>query len=303
MKNNDIKIPTHIIKNLSTIQDFFDQYIPSKKYQHLMIQNKWIKLNHQSVKRETLLNDTIMIASNPIIHQHHNTLHKTIQEIKRTYPILYEDDVLLAITKPPFLLIHSDGSKQITLCDVVESYYAITNQTCCVHPLHRLDYETSGIVLFCKNEIFQSLFDQMMSKKQINREYLAGVNGIWHCNQLIIEKPIGKDRHRNKQRISKTGQYAKTIFTTKWINHDKNYTIVHCRLKTGRTHQIRVHCAYCHHSLLNDSLYGTKSKLITRLALHAYKLSFYHPLLDKKIELYSQIPNDFQSLLPNKTII
>ena len=292
MKTNTYTFPLTKQTQLYTIQDFFNVMIPSKKYQHLLIQNKWITIDQQAVKRETfLIGHSLEICLYPITH--------TYQKKDCDIPvILYEDAYVIAVSKPAGIIVHHDGSDQITLCDMLAQYYLKQHYTCALQPLHRLDCDTSGIVLFSKSEIFQPLFDNMMSQKLIKRNYLAFVSGKWNCHHQEITLPIGKDRHQNKQRVSKNGQFAKTIVSTKYIDQHNRYSMMHCSLETGRTHQIRVHCSYLHHPLLADRLYGSASSLIDRVALHAYELVLFHPILQKEIIIHDSLPNDLKHLLP-----
>ena len=298
MKNKYYYPSEELLAAFSTIQDFFDAYIPSKKYQHLLIQNKWILLDGKPVNRRTPLKGRLSLrlyADSAVI----KPLSHTEPLIQDDF-VLYEDAFLLAVYKQSELLVHDDGNAAITLCDLVARYFYDTGQACAIHPLHRLDYDTSGIVLFCKSEILQPLFDQMMTAKAIKREYLAVVEGYWKCRSFIVEKAIAKDRHSKKRRVSKQGQYAKTTFTTLYCDPNKQYSVMRCQLASGRTHQIRVHCADQRHALLGDPLYGKASKRIARTALHADRLSFYHPFLQKQIVIHAALPDELAQFLPKE---
>ena len=141
-----------------TIQDFFERLIPSKKYQHLLIQNKWIMIDGESVKRETeIKGNTLSLNIYP-----ENYYYEVNTDIEPT--ILYEDEIILVVNKPNGMLVHSDGDDtKISLCDIVESYFARNNIKGSAHPIHRLDKETQGVVLFSKSVIFQALLDQLLT--------------------------------------------------------------------------------------------------------------------------------------------
>lgn len=275
----------------NTIQDFFDRLIPSRKYQHLLIQNKWIKIDNEAVKRESEIKGKILSIN---IYPE-NYFYEVKTDIKPT--ILYEDELILVVNKDKGIMVHSDGdSSKLSLCDIVESYFARNHIKGSVHPIHRLDKETQGVVLFSKSVIFQGLLDQLLSYKQIRRTYLAFVSG--HINKgerIVIDEPIGKDRHNpSKQRIAKNGQKAKTIVTSLYANQE--YSIVECELKTGRTHQIRVHMAHIGHPILNDQLYGKSTKLCNDMGLVAIRIEFYHPLKEEMMEIEGYISSDLRKL-------
>ena len=276
----------------NTIQEFFDRLIPSRKYQHLLIQNKWIMIDGEAVKRETEIKGRILSIN---IYPE-NYYYEVKTDIKPT--ILYEDEIILVVNKPNGMMVHTDGdTSKISLCDVVESYFAREHKLGSVHPIHRLDTETQGVVLFSKSVVFQALLDQLLSYKQIRRKYLAFVEGrIEKGQRIVIDEPIGKDRHsKSKQRVSKNGLEAKTIITS--IYTRDNYSVVECELKTGRTHQIRVHMAHINHPILNDMLYGSASKLCKDMGLVAIEIEFYHPLKEEMMNIEGYISSDLRKLL------
>lgn len=272
------------IQKQQNLDDFLNQYNFSKKQKHLLKMEKRIQVNHKTTQHNIQLykNDQIEIDC-------------TYQEqIKITpYPqpleILYEDELVLIVNKPIHFIVHSDGSSAPALTNLVAQYYINTNQQCSIHPIHRLDKDTSGCLLFCKNPFFQPYFDKCMSEKKIKRSYLALAEGKID-KEMTLRQPIGKDRHTNKYRVSKNGTPA--ITHLKPLEYKNNMTLIECVLETGRTHQIRVHCASIHHPLIGDELYGTKSSM--RCALHSYQLTFTHPLLEKTITVCCPLPKDMR---------
>ena len=233
-----------------TIQDFFDALIPSKKYQHLCIQNKWITIDDKTVQRSTKIEgDTLKINLYPEKIQYNVKSDIDVE-------VVYEDELFLVVYKPPKIIVHSDGSAKLTLVDLVESKFAKENKLGSVHPIHRLDEDTQGLLIFSKSIIFQALLDLLLSEKKISRKYLAFVHGKMEQNKtMTIDACIAKDRHNaKKRRVAKEGQWARTII--KCLYSHKDYSVVKCRLESGRTHQIRVHLAHIGYPLLNDKLYG-----------------------------------------------
>ena len=283
----DIDVDSLFVK---TIQEFFDNYIPSKKVQHLLIQNKNILLDGNPVKRE---DDIVGLKLN--INIYPETYN--YQKINNTINVVYEDEILLVVNKPKDLLVHSDGNEEITLNKMVESYYADKNYIS-AFPIHRLDKETSGLVVYSKSVIFQPLLDKLLSEKQIRRNYLAFVKGKMDVNKsFVINKPIGNDRHNsNKRIIYKNGQEAITKVKCIACNKAKNYSILQCSLDTGRTHQIRLHLSSENYPIINDDLYGVGSDLCKRMGLFASNLELYHPLLEDNLYIETDLPQDLEKL-------
>lgn len=275
---------------VKTIQDFFDSYIPSKKIQHLLIQNKNILLDGNPVKRE---DDIVGLKLNINLYPDRYNYKK----IQNTIDVVYEDEIILIVNKPKDLLVHSDGSDELTLTKMVESYYADKNYISAL-PIHRLDKETSGLVVFSKSPVFQPLLDKLLSEKQIRRNYLAFIKGkVDEGKTFVINKPIGNDRHNsNKRIIYKNGQSAITKVKCVACNKAKGYSILMCSLDTGRTHQIRLHLSSEGYPILNDDLYGTRSDLCIRMGLFADNIELYHPLKEEYLNIDANLPKDLSRL-------
>ena len=286
----DIKISSIAEK---TIQGFFDEFIPSSKIQHLLIQNKWIKIDGKAVKREDEIKGDILSIN---IYPYDNEYEKLGYKLD----VVYEDEFIIVINKPKDILVHSDGnSNETTLRDYVKSYY-FDKPYIEASPIHRLDKETSGMIIFSKSKIFQPLFDKLLEHKQIRRNYLAFTQGEYKKDGEVINLPIGKDRHNpNKRIIYKDGKEAITKLIK--IASKNNISIIRCILETGRTHQIRLHLSSINYPILNDSLYGVRSNNIIRMGLIADELEFYHPLKGEMINLEIPLPNDLSKLYKEVT--
>ena len=198
--------------------------------------------------------------------------------------VLFEDEHLLVLNKPARVKTHPNQPLEAdTLLNDAAAYLAPKQQQ--PYVVHRLDKETSGVVLFAKNPLVLPILGRMLENKQIFRRYQATVWGKLTQDQTIAKK-IGRDRHDRRKRIidSRNGQSAVTHVT---IAHAQQKTTnVYCVLETGRTHQIRVHLASIGHPVVGDPLY--QNKPAPRLLLHGYELHLEHPFTKEQLVIIAQ---------------
>ena len=211
--------------------------------------------------------------------------------------ILYEDDFALVVNKPAGIEVHpSEKGQRGTLANAVSAYYAATNQACRVRHIHRLDKDTTGPVLYAKNELAHYVLDRDMREKRIERIYIALAEGVIREPKGVIDAPIGQDRHHStRRRVSNTGERAVTRYEV--IERFADHTLVRLRLETGRTHQIRVHLSHLGHPVAGDGLYGGHRPYIQRQALHGEQLIWRHPWTDGEIRVKAPLPDDFHAAL------
>ncbi len=225
--------------------------------------------------------------------------------------ILYQDEYLLAVNKPAGIIVHADGTHEPSLTEVVcEKLRALESSSQIdlsqVQALNRLDRETTGIVLFSLKKETQAQFDQLIASKELSKEYLAAVKGVFEPNKLLIDKAIGKDRHdAQKMRISATGKPSQTevrLIKVASSAQGQTQSLLLVNLLTGRKHQIRVHLSSLGFPLVGDMLYGGVSSLQRAskkkhrpqpLMLHAYRVGFIHPVTGAKIVIKTDIPERF----------
>lgn len=207
--------------------------------------------------------------------------------------IAFEDDFLLIIDKPAGMLVHPTVSQwEGTLYDLVKNYYTYKGITADIHPVSRLDKNTSGLVIFAKEPIIQF----WLSQAEVVKEYVAIAQGHIAEQQGLIDAPIARKEGSIIERCVdfERGKEAKTAYTV--LGYYGDNTLLKLRLFTGRTHQIRVHMAHIGHPLVDDNLYGTPGPQ-SRHALHAYRLAFKHPVGDMQLEITRTLPKDLRKIL------
>ena len=207
--------------------------------------------------------------------------------------VIYRDEWLLAVDKPAGIIVHGDGTGTENLTDLVR---AETGNPA-AQPVQRLDRDTTGLVLFSLDKSVQPELDAAIANHEVRKRYLAIVQGRIGASELVIDRPIGRDRHRaGFMRVSKTGKPA---LTRVWpLERRGAQTLVLVELETGRKHQIRVHLASEGYPLMGDVTYGGPSSR-QGLMLHAYEERLIHPVLGTDLVLCTPWPT---RMLP-KTLI
>lgn len=220
----------------------------------------------------------------------------TIIPTKLPLTICYEDEYLLIIDKPAGMLVHPTTSEHsATLANAVMHYFHVKEFSYGFHPVHRLDRNTSGLLLIAKVPHIQHLLSRN-EVKNINRQYLALTTGTITPAEGSIDAPIARHPDSIIQRmVHSSGQHAITCYRV--LKNLHNASLVELTLLTGRTHQIRVHLSHIGHPLLGDDLYGGSRELITRQALHAVRLSFIHPVSNQVVDVSSPLPKDLLELV------
>ena len=277
-------------------------YMINKKYQNKTISEylSSFHLGKEKIKKiKTYINDelkphdTILKPFDKLTIENDEALD--IKPYQYKIDVAYEDEYLLIINKPAGFIIHDDGNNIDTVANIVANYYQEKGLNIPVRYIHRLDKDTTGILIFAKDPLSMSKLSNELESHEFKRDYLALVKGNYNKTNIINLK-IGKDRHINgKYRVSPTGKDAITYVSV--LNTSKDYSLVRLSLKTGRTHQIRVHMSHLGHPLLGDIMYGGDNKFIKRCALHSYYVEFTHPITSKKISLSIPLPPDMDKLV------
>jgi len=207
--------------------------------------------------------------------------------------ILYEDEYLMVLNKPAGQLVHPAGrTTSGTLANYLAYHLQQRGIISTVRPLHRLDRDTSGCILFAKDAYSQFLLEQQLKTGLINRTYHALVQGSVNPPSGTIDAPIGPHPTLpNRRSICEQGDPAVTHYRT--IRNFTNTSLLELTLETGRTHQIRLHMTFINHPLIGDGMYGVRVPWMKRQALHAVSLSFHHLKDDREIVVHAPLPGDF----------
>ncbi|MDU6783543.1 RluA family pseudouridine synthase [uncultured Peptoniphilus sp.] len=206
--------------------------------------------------------------------------------------ILYEDDDLIIINKEPFMVTHTaKDDSEGTLLNYLLGYFHDNNIKRKVRFINRLDRDTSGIVVASKNSFAQDKISAEF-RDVVEKKYLAICQGIFDEKEGTIDAPIATSEDNIRREVNYViGK--KSITSYKVIEEYENMSLVLLSLHTGRTHQIRVHLSHLGHPIIGDSLYGEKSDLINRQALHSYSIKLKLPRNNKEIEIFAKLPKDF----------
>lgn len=228
---------------------------------------------------------------------------ESLEAVPQNIPldIVYEDDYIIVVNKPQGMVVHpAPGNPDGTLVNGLLYHCSLSGINGVIRPgiVHRIDKDTSGLLVVAKtNAAHESLAEQLKERKALRRYYCI-VNGNIRDDEGVIDKPIG--RHpidRKRMAVVAGGREAVTHY--KVLERFKGYSLVECRLETGRTHQIRVHMAYIGHSIVGDPVYGIKKERFKTdgQLLHAKTIGFVHPVTGELMEFDSELPEYFTKIL------
>ena len=280
------------------IDKFLASAIPDKSRSHYQkaIDNGLVLVNGKTVKSkyQTRLGDEIVISIEPV---------KEIDILPEDIPIdiLYEDNDVIVINKPKGMVVHpAPGHYSGTLVNALmfhckDSLSGINGE---IRPgiVHRIDMNTTGSLLVCKNDKAHNDIAAQIKVHSVNRIYKGIVIGNFKEEEGTIDAPIGRNpKDRKKMAVVPNGREAVTHFTV--LEQFKGYSYVQFKLETGRTHQIRVHMAHIGHPLLGDDVYGKPVKNLEGQTLHAQTLGFKQPTTGEYVEVNAPLPSYFEELL------
>ena len=274
-----------INKKSLTVRGFFEEFHLAKGKIYKLEVADAIKVNGMTAKGSTeiVVGDIITLDFGVLEQERPHLWRQKIE-------IIYEDKDILLINKPEKILLHSDGEDVHTLTNAVNYYLDKKGEESNCYCVHRLDFETRGLVLFAKHPLAQSSLSYQLENNQMTKEYLALIEGKLSPERGIIELNIGKNRHfSNQYLVTTSGKRAVTEYET--VESKNKKSLLRVIIKTGRTHQIRVHLSHLKHPIIGDKIYGKEGE---KLMLFSKKLTFIHPRTFEEVSFEALVPVDFK---------
>ncbi len=273
---------------------------PSRSQIRNLIAQDKIKVNGNPVKPSYILKngDTINLALP-------ENIELKIKAEVIPIDIIYEDEYLVVVNKPADMIVHPAGkilSGTLVNALLFHCRDSLSGISGVIRPgiVHRLDKNTSGLMVVAKNDFAHLDLSKQIKEHQVTKKYLTLVHGNLKDDSGIIDAPIGRSlKNRKKMAVTVEGKSREAVTQFKILKRFSGYTLIEATLRTGRTHQIRVHLAFIGHPIVGDQLYGRKRQglNINRQALHSYVLGFVHPESKKYMEFSAPLPQDMQKLI------
>lgn len=274
----------------TTVLQYLESFFLSKKTIQRIFASGWFVSRHAICVPDTPLKPDDDIAIDLTFSEGPSFL-ATHQSVS----VLYEDDDLLVVSKPAGQIIYPDNpSGTGTLVNDLLGYYEQVGLPGPVRYLHRLDQDTTGCFLVAKHLLAHSYLTAKWNHVDVRRTYLCVAQGTFSSKTGRIDWPIGRDRHKNAYRVSRSGEPALTEYRV--LTQSAGASLVELTLRTGRTHQIRVHLSHLGHPILGDRLYGGAA-IVGLLALHSHRIAFPHPRTGQTIEIVDPMPDRYRTLL------
>lgn len=285
-EENSIRLDKYLSENTEFTRSFIEH----------MIDDDAILVNNEAKKSsyKVKVNDVIDIPDN------YQTEMK-IMPTKMDIDIVYEDDDIIVVNKPSGLTVHpGSGNYNNTLVNGLMYYTKkLSDISGEARPgiVHRIDKDTSGLLLIAKNNKTHAILTDYFKNKKIKREYIALLNGVFPHNSATIDAPIGRDKIERKKMTVTDINGKKAVTHLKVLKRYNNYTLVSLILDTGRTHQIRVHMKYIGYPVYNDPVYSNKSEGSFGQFLHSAKMDFDHPIKEEHLHFECPLPKEFQTFI------
>ena len=288
VEENNIRIDVFLASKLD---------ISRSKVQKLIKEGKALVNNKVITNNYLVEEDDVILVNDNLDFE----IHVKAQDIP--LDIVYENEDLLVINKPSGMVTHpAPGNYEKTLVNALLGKYELSSDKLRPGIVHRLDKDTSGLMLVAKNDETHEKLSKMIQDKEVKRTYLALVTGVINHETGTIDAPIGRDvKYREKMMVTDINS-KKAITHFKVLKRMKNHTLIECYLETGRTHQIRVHLSYIGYPIVNDFLYG-KEKIDDKFGqlLHSRKIEFNNPRDGKHLCFEVDVPKRFQEIMEEIT--
>lgn len=262
-----------------------------------MISDGTVLVNGKKTKNSYTLKENDVITVGEYVEEEINIEPENI-----SLDIVYEDDDVIVVNKPNGMVVHpAVGNNHGTLVNAL-LYYSknLSDINGEFRPgiVHRIDADTTGLLMVAKNNKSHEILANQLSKKETTRKYIALVWGVIKEDTATIDAPIGRD-NTDRKKMAVTSINSKDAIThLKVLKRFKDATLIELQLETGRTHQIRVHMNYINHPVVNDPVYGRRKIIdVTGQCLHAYSLGFNHPKTKEYMEFKCELPECFKNIL------
>ena len=286
--NDRVRIDKYVMDNTDISRSKVKRMIDSG---NILVNNKKVKASYN-----LKLDDNIYINDD-------YTEEVEIRPENIPLDIVYEDDYLLVVNKKSGMVVHpAVGNYSGTLVNALMYHInKLSSVNGSIRPgiVHRIDADTSGLLLVAKTDEVHNDLASQISNKTVLRKYIALVQGVILEDTATIDAPIGRDKN-NRKKMAVTEVNSKNAIThIRVLERLKKATLIECVLETGRTHQIRVHLAYINHPVVNDPVYGYKKMDDKNFGqmLHASTIGFIHPITKKYLEFSSDVPDTFKKIL------
>ncbi|MBQ6655014.1 MAG: RluA family pseudouridine synthase [Erysipelotrichaceae bacterium] len=261
-----------------------------------LISDGLVEVNDEVVKAnyKLKLNDEIEIEVPEAVEY-------TVKPYPMDLDIRYEDDDVIVINKPKGLIVHPSAStKEHTLVEgVLDHCHDLSGINGVMRPgvVHRIDKDTTGLIIMAKNDMAHQALADQLADKTMSRKYYALVSGVIPHDSGTVNAPIGRNP-MDRQSMAVTDKNGKEAVTQFFVKERfKKNTLIECHLKTGRTHQIRVHMQYIGYPIVNDPKYAPKRARGDGQLLHAFELTFIHPRSGERITVNAPLPENFEAYL------
>nr|WP_318244942.1 RluA family pseudouridine synthase [Comamonas avium] len=294
LRSFTVEMSQHGVRLDKALSDLVSEF--SRSYLQQLLEQGAVQLNQKTATKASVkvkLGDVIGIEMRPTAQS------QSFKPEAMELDVVYEDAHLLVVNKPAGLVVHpAPGNWSGTLLNGLLAHHAGAAMVPRAGIVHRLDKDTSGLMMVAKDRSTMDALVALIARRDVSRRYLALAHKPWKGAELQkVDAPIGRDP-RNRLRMAvvdlaqHAGKEARTDITC-W-DTTTEHCLVHCKLHTGRTHQIRVHMLLLGHPLVADVLYaGAQAGGMQRQALHAFRLAFVHPVTGESLELAAEPPADF----------
>src|SRR5438874_8610660 len=274
-----------------------------KSHLYRIVRTGEVRVNKGRVRAETRLAAGDVVRVPPVRRSERASLPKIISKSTPTVPVLYEDESLLAIDKPAGLAVHGGSGISYGLIEQLRA----THDARFLELVHRLDRDTSGVLLVAKKRAALVALHEQLRNGTFDKRYLVLVRGRWRDAKRAVRLSLHKFATREGERrvrVEEDGREAETVIYRRriWADHDPPLALLEAELRTGRTHQIRVHLTHLGFPLAGDDKYGDfawnkalAKEGLRRMFLHAWKLAFVHPTTGQPVVIESQLASDLAS--------